>query len=151
MKSKAKILLILAFVLALLTATLAISFAFEDGNEINATAKFEVYNVDPSSPSATPAHKEFESTELIDKIQAYMNAGMDIWIVMNTDCTLTLPNSTGVFAYAKSLYIDMGGHKLTMPNNNGDSALRPANGNVTTVHELGFTIFAISSFKSSFI
>ena len=137
MKSKAKILLILAFVLVLLTATLAISFAFEDGNEINATAKFEVYNVDPSTPSATPAHKEFESTELIDKIQAYMNAGMDIWIVMNTDCTLTLPDSTRVFTYAKSLYIDMGGHKLTMPNNDGDSALRPENGNVTTVIKNG--------------
>ncbi|MBQ9084227.1 MAG: leucine-rich repeat domain-containing protein [Clostridia bacterium] len=85
---------------------------------------FEIYTVSPESEGAKPAYTETSSAELSTKLQEYVNSG-DTWVVLGADVSLSF-NSRYIFK--NSLYIDLGGHKLTMTSATSDNTLAPEGG-----------------------
>ncbi|MBR3680694.1 MAG: leucine-rich repeat domain-containing protein [Clostridia bacterium] len=120
---KRKILLTVTFLALLLAlSTVVVAFASEGatGGTRAADGYFEIYTSDPDR-GAAPAYVETASKELAAKLQEYVGKG-DTWIKLNSDATLSF---SAIYQFTNSLYIDLGGHKLTLGSGNTDKTLSP--------------------------
>ena len=130
MKRTTVLTVMLLAVLIVMTTALAVFAANETGGARSTAVKFEIYTSDPES-GAAPAHTETASTELASMLMEYVNKG-DTWIKLNSDATLSF---TAIYYFKNSLYIDLGGHKLTLGSGNTDKTLAP-NGSLGQVLEI---------------
>ncbi len=111
---------LLALLLALSTVVVAFASEGATGGTRAADGYFEIYTSDPDR-GAAPAYVETASKELATKLQEYVGKG-DTWIKLNSDATLSF---SAIYQFTNSLYIDLGGHKLTLGSGNTDKTLSP--------------------------
>ncbi len=117
MKKRSTLLFVAILAVALMLALAVFAMAEEK-------VYFEIYTVFPDSDGATPAYTETTSAELATKLKEYVNKG-DTWVVLGSDVSLSLSSR---YIFTNSLYIDLGGHKLTMTSASSDNTLAPEGG-----------------------